>query len=153
MTPVEGLLAGIAGALLMLPVMSVLHRFSGPSGRDLLVQISHATAGRGAAGGYGITLTAAAAHALVGALLGLLYAVSQDRAPARAMVTVGLFYGLVIWVVSRIVVPWLFGPSFRTILHSYVWLVACLVYGAVLGASAILGDRRRPRAARIVPVD
>lgn len=150
MAPVEGLLAGAAGALLMLPAMSVLH---GPSGRDLLLQIGHATIARGTGAGSGMTVPAAAVHALVGALLGLLYAVSQDRAPARAMVTVGLFYGLVIWVASRVIVPWLFGAPFRTILNSYVWLFACLLYGAVLGVCAVLADRRRPPAVRVVPVD
>jgi hypothetical protein len=154
LTPGEGALAGAAASLLMLLALSFLHPLGGPSARDLLVRIGQATIPHGAAAGSdSILFAAGAVQALTGALLGTLYAVSQDRAPARMLLAVGLFYGIVIWAGSRVITAWIFGPVFRTALHSYTWLLACLLFGALLGGCAAWAERRRPRQARVVPVD
>ena len=154
LTPGEGALAGAAASLLMLPALSVLHPLAGPSARDLLVRIGQATIPLGAAAWSGSMLVAAGTvQALTGALLGTLYAVSQDRAPARTLLGVGLFYGIVVWAGSRVMTAWIFGPLFRTALHSYTWLLACLFYGALLGGFAAWAEWRRPLDARVVPVD
>jgi hypothetical protein len=154
LTPREGALAGAAASLCMLAALSLLHRLAGPSATDLLVRIGQTTVPYGNAVGAGSMLFAAGAvHALVGAVLGMLYAVSQDRAPAGTLIAVGFFYGVVVWVGSRVITGWIFGPVFRTALHSYTWLLACLLYGVLLGGMAAWVERRRPRDARVVPVD
>lgn len=154
LTPGEGALAGAVASLCMLPALSVLYPLSGLSVTDLLVRIGQTTVPHATALGSGLMLLAAGAvHTLTGATLGVLYAVCQDRAPARTLVAVGLFYGGVVWVSSRVITGWLFGPVFRTTLHSFAWLLACLLYGVLLGACAAWVDRRRPRENRVVPVD
>ena len=154
LTPGEGALAGAAASLCMLPALSFLHPLSGLSAADLLVRIAQATVPRAAGvGSSGMLLAGGAVHVLIGALLGVLYGVSQDRAPTRTLVAVGFFYGVVVWVGSRVITGWLFGPAFRTTLHSYAWLLVCLLYGVLLGGYAAWVDRRRPREARVVPVD
>jgi hypothetical protein len=154
LTPREGALVGAVASLSMLPALSLLHPLAGPSGTDLLVRIGQAILRQGDAAGSGSTLVAAGGvHALIGALLGILYAVSQDRAPARTLIAVGLFYGVVVWAGSRVITAWVFGPVFRTALHAYTWLLACALYGVLLGGYAAFVERRRPRDARVVPVD
>jgi hypothetical protein len=154
LTPREGALAGAAASLLMLPALSLLHPLSGLSATDLLIRIGQTTIPHATALESGSVLVAAGAvQALTGALLGVLYAVSQDRAPARTLVAVGCFYGVVVWVGSRVITAWIFGPVFRTTLHSYAWLLACLFYGILLGGCAAWVERRHPGDARVVPVD
>ena len=154
LTPAEGAVAGAVASLCMLPVLSFPHPLSGLVASDLLVRIGQTTLPHATAPRSGSTLLAAASvHALTGALLGVLYAVSQDRAPARTLIAVGLFYGVVIWVGSRVITAWIFGPVFRTTLHSSRWLLACLLYGVFLGGWAACVERRRPRDARVVPID
>lgn len=154
LTATEGALAGLGASALMLLGVSLLRPLSGLSAVDLLVRIGQTVVPRAMTAQFGsMVFAAGVVYAAVGALLGVLYAASQDRGPARVLVAVGLFYGLVIWVGSRVMTSWLFGPAFRTSLHSYAWLVACLVYGAVLAGCAAWVDRRRPREVRVVPID
>lgn len=98
-------------------------------------------------------IAATAVYTLTGALLGMLYAVSQDRAPGGTLLAVGLFYGIVIWAGSRVITTWIFGSAFRTALHSYTWFLACALYGVLLGGYAAWVQRRRPAAARVVQID
>ena len=138
----------------MLLAVSLLRPVSGLSAVDLLVRIGHTVAPRVMTGQSGsMVLAGGVVYAVVAALLGVLYAVSQDRGPARVLFAVGVFYGLVIWIGGRIITSWLFGAAFRATLHSYAWLVACLLYGAVLAGCAAWVDRRRPREVRVVPID
>ena len=154
LTAGEGALAGVGASALMLLGVSLLRPVSGLSAVDLLVRIGHTVAPRVMTGPSGsMVLAAGVVYAVVGALLGVLYAVSQDRGPARVLFAVGAFYGLVIWVGSRVITSWLFGSAFRTALHSYAWLVACLMYGTVLAGCAAWADRRRPKEVRVVPID
>jgi hypothetical protein len=155
LTPGGGALAGIVGSLLMLLALVLLQPVSGLSMTDLLVRIARVILPNGTSARFGSMLIAGGAiYALLGALLGVLYAVSQDRAPARALVAVGVFYGFVIWVVGRVVTAWLFGAVFRAAFHSYAWFLACLLYGTVLAAYAVWVEHHRPPAsAHAVPVD
>ena len=153
LTPGQGALAGAAASLLMLPALSFLHALGGPSATDLLARIAQATIPLGAALVPGSMIAAAAVFALTGALLGMLYAVSQDRAPEGTLLAVGLFYGIVIWAGSRVITVWIFGSVFRTALHGYTWFLACLLYGVLLGGYAAWVQRRRPAAARVVQID
>ncbi len=153
LSPGEGALAGAAASLVMFAALSLLHPLGGPSATDLLVRIAQATIPHGTAAAPGSMFAASAVYVLTGALLGVLYAVSQDRAPGRTLVAVGFFYGIVIWAGSRVITAWIFGSVFRTALHSYTWFLACVLYGVLLGGCAAWVQRRRPAAARVVQID
>lgn len=155
LTPGEGALAGVVASLLMLLAILLLQPISGLSVTDLLARVARVSLPSGATARFGsMPLAGGAVYIVVGAMLGVLYAVSQDRAPVRGLVAVGVFYGFVIWAVGRLVTAWLFGSFFRAAFHSYAWLLACLVYGTVLAAFAVWVEHRRPPvSARAVPVD
>lgn len=154
LTPGGGFLAGAAASLVMLLVIAFLQPYSGLSVRDLLIRIGETVLPHtGAARSDAFLLTSAAFFAAVGGVLGLLYAVSQDRIPVPGLVVVGVFYGVVIWVVSRGLASWLLGPVMRPALHSYPWFLACAAYGVCLAGYAVWADRHRPRSAAVVPID
>lgn len=151
LTPTGGVLAGVAALMLMLFVIALLQPFSGVSVRDLLIRTGDAVFPRGVSGGS--ILASSALYAVVAVALGLLYALSQDRIPARGLIAVGVFYGVVIWVVSRVLTSWLFGSILRPALHSYSWFLACVVFGVALAGCAVWADGRRPKSAAAVPID
>lgn len=155
LTPSGGALAGIVASLLMLIAILLLQPVSGLSVGDLLIRIARTILPGGTSlRPDSMPIAGGAIYALLGALLGLLYAISLDRAPARALVAVGLFYGFVIWVGSRVITAWLFGAVFRAAFHSYAWFLACLLYGTVLAGYAVWVERHRPPvSAHAVPVD
>jgi hypothetical protein len=93
----------------------------------------------------GFTLLAA-----IGGVGGLLYAASQARAPLRGLVVVGLFYGFLLWMVSRVLLGGLLPASIRHLVHSGSWAAACVSYGLWLAAAAALSQRLRPWKAPVV---
>ena len=150
----QGVLAGVLAALLMLLAIALLHPLSGMSVRDLLTRIGETMVPRGVPlRSHSLMVASSILYATVGALLGLLYAASQARIPVRGLIVVGVFYGIVIWAVSRLVTFLLFRSSLGPALHSYPWFLACAVYGMVLAGCAAWIDRRRPRQQRPVPID
>jgi hypothetical protein len=77
-------------------------------------------------------------HLLLGALLGLLYAVCQQRIPSRGLLAVGIYYGFIIWVVDRFFITPFFNEYLRTILGSWSWLSACVLFGLSMAFASIL---------------
>src|SRR5262249_61126828 len=103
----------MVASLLMLLAILLLEPLSTVSVSDLRTRVARAMLPRGMALGPGTMLiTGGAIYLGLGALLGALYAVSQYRAPARALVAVGVFYGFVIWVGGKFVTAWLFRSIF-----------------------------------------
>jgi uncharacterized protein DUF6789 len=153
LTPGGGALAGLAGSLLMLLVIAVLAPLSGLSLRELFMRIGQAVLPHGNLGHANALVLATGWYALIGAVLGLLYAVSQERIPAHGLVAVGVFYGVVIWAVSRVLSSFLFGSILRSALRSYAWFLACVSYGVLLAACAVWAARCRPRSDVALPID
>lgn len=154
LAPVGGVLAGVAASMFMLGVVALLQPYSGLSAKELLIRTGDAVLPRGlVARSDSFVVASGVVYAVVGAALGLLYAVSQDRVPAGGLIAVGVFYGVVIWVVSRVLTSWLFGPILRPAVHSYPWFLACVCFGVVLGGCAAWADRRRPKSVAVVPID
>jgi hypothetical protein len=154
LSPGGGMLAGVAGSLLMLLVISLLRPYSGLSAGDLLIRLGQSVIPRGVAlRSDAFVFATDILYAFVGAALGVLYALSQDRIPARGLMVVGVFYGIAIWVVSRVVTPLLVGSALMPALRSYPWFVACLVYGLCLALFATWVDSRRPKSAAATPID
>ncbi len=140
--PLEGLLAGMGGALLMLALLQVFNPVSHmPPGLALtrigLVAVP-ADATSEALMAMGLAL-----HLAVAGLLGLLYALSQRRIPDRGLIGVGLLFGFVIWAVGSLIIGRFLEPAVREVLRSWPWLLAHLLYGLTLTAAAIYQGRRR----------
>lgn len=148
--PVEGLLAGLVGSVLMLVSVALLQPASDLEAGYLLRQIgsvlfttadSHST----------LALSAGlAVHLIVSLLLGLLYAASQQQIPIRGLVAVGTFYGLVNWIIGSLLVGSLLSQTLRETLRSWPWFAACIVYGLSLASVAIWVKKRQSDGANVV---
>lgn len=152
LTPGGGIVTGLAASLVMLLVISLLRPFSGLSVSDLLAHVEQAVIPGGAAFQSHSRLLAGGLYMLIGAVLGLLYAVSQERIPIRGLVAVGVFYGVLIWVASRVLTSLFFGSVLRPALRSSAWFLACVLYGVVLAAGAVWAQRR-PGTTASIPID
>lgn len=139
-----GAAAGAAAALVMLAVI----RLAGEEAlsRYLAAVRSTLSAPTGAPAAWG-------AHLVVGALAGLLYAVSQKSAPTRGLLAVGLFYGFLIWVVGGLLAAVFAGETLRAAVRTWGYLAACLGYGVTLAMTAMIWQWWRPAAAGAGPRD
>jgi len=153
LTPAWGIVAGLAGSLLMLLVIVLLRPISGLSAQDLLIRAGQVVIPRGPAFQSHPHLLAGGLYASIGAMLGLLYAVSQERIPVRGLVAVGIFFGFVIWAVSRVLASLFFEPILRSALRSSAWFVACVLYGVFLAGCAVWSNSRRPKSSAAIPID
>jgi hypothetical protein len=142
-----GAVAGILGAATMLGVLAIVQPLSGLSPAWLLRQIGGIIlqASNPSGGDAPVRLAGLSLHVLLGSLLGILYAASQQRIPAHGMLVVGIFYGLMLWVVGGLLAGSLFAGPLRAALRSWSWLLSNLMYGLCLATVALgLGlDRRR----------
>lgn len=86
--------------------------------------------------------------ALVGGLLGALYATAQEPLDTPSLLIIAVYYGGVTWIVSNfLVLSWL-NPTVRAVWQSWPVLAGHLVFGAVLGFfAAIRNPYRRPAGA------
>jgi len=147
--PGEGVVAGIAGSFLMLAAVSALDPGSSGSGSLWIEWLGRLYAGAAESRGVpGLVV-----HGLLGAVLGVLYAASQQRIPRRPLLGIGAFYGLLLWIGGRIMLGWLFSTPVRDVVHSWVWLAGACVFGITLALSAAWADARRPTTAVSVPRD
>jgi hypothetical protein len=87
----------------------------------------------------------------IGALLGLLYACCQTSAPIKGVVTVALYFGLMIWAVGGLVTRIADIGTLRSVAHTGMWLVLCLCFSSALGAVALRAQRRSTHP--VVPID
>jgi apolipoprotein N-acyltransferase len=93
-------------------------------------------------------------HLGLGALLGLLYAASQRRAPVRGLAAVGVFFGFLLWVISGPILGWLLRAPATRDFRSLAWAVACVTFGVFLSLVTWIVEARRPAGgAAVVPKD
>jgi len=117
LSPGRGIFAGGVGSLLMLGLLVILEPLSGLSPAHALEAIGVACpwdCGGSSPVARGITV-----HLIMGALLGLLYAASQQRIPVRGLVGVGIFYGVLLWAVGGLIVGSFLGESLRRVIRSW----------------------------------
>lgn len=124
-----GVGAGMLGAALMLSALRLLEPTTGVTVSTYLARV----------GGLLV-------HEITGAVLGLLYAVSQKPVPVRGVIGVGVFYGLLIWVMGGVLGGLFLGGSVRAVLHSWPWLLSCLLFGLSLAGAAIMWKILQPGA-------
>ena len=99
-------------------------------------------------------ITGLALDLLVGALLGLLFAVSQQqRIPRRGQLAVGIWYGILIWFVARLLAHPLLSDTVYRAVRSWPWLVGCLTFGISLALATIVYGKQRPGSAGTVVRD
>jgi hypothetical protein len=148
-----GAVAGVCGAVAMLVVLKGLDAVVGLQGRRVVEEIGSLVCFE-RCGQFPPAAAGLAAHGLLGAVCGALYAVCQLRTRPGGLVAVGLFYGFVLWVVGGLVIGPLAGPGLKHAIRSWPWLVASLVYGLGLGMAAIWAQIGRPPvSADAVPAD
>jgi hypothetical protein len=142
LSPAGGAAAGIAASIAMLLLLLVMRPLSGLPVPDALGRLGGMLSG-GASTSSERLLLGGTLHLTAGAVLGLLYAVSQRRLPGPTLIGVGAFYGVAIWVASR-VFGWLFfAPPLRQMVRSRAWFLACLLYGLCLSGWALWAESHR----------
>jgi len=146
-----GAVSGMAASLLMLALVFVLKPLSGISVSELLIPMGSFLP---LSDQVHVVATGLAVHVFLGGVFGVLYATSQQRIPAKALIPVAGFYGFSLWLFWGVIFGWLFGTELREILHSWLWLLASLLYGIVLGRVAVWRESQRPQQSQlIVPLD
>lgn len=146
-----GLVSGLIAAALMLGVVLALQPLTGFSLKALLAQIG-TLIWLDAAPENLLVILGLLVHGLLGVIFGVLYALCQQRAPARGLIAVGLFYGFFLWVGGSLIIGVFLSENLRAMIRSWPWFWACLGFGLCLAASALWVERQRPAAA-IVPKD
>ncbi|MBE7554728.1 MAG: hypothetical protein HS126_27060 [Anaerolineales bacterium] len=149
--PRFGLVSGLIAAALMLVLVLALQPLTGFSLKALLAQIG-ALIWFNTAPETSLVMLGLLLHGLLGSIFGVLYALCQQRAPARGLIAVGLFYGFFLWVGGSLIIGIFLSESLRAMIRSWPWFWACLGFGLCLAASAIWVERQRPAAA-MVPKD
>lgn len=155
LTPRGGLVAGMLGGLLMLGLLLVFQSLSGFALARLLIAWGDiAIPGSSQQSNEVLLAIGLAVHVTMASLLGLLYAVCQQRIPAKSLIAVGVFYGFVLWIVGSLILGGLFGATLRMTVRSWPWFAACLLYGLWLATSTLWVESRRPAdATSATPVD
>ena len=80
----------------------------------------------------------------VDGILGLLYALCAQNGPKHAMIAVGLYYGFFLWILWNIIGGVLLDSAAWSILHSWSFLLASLVFGLWLAVVALSSARNKP---------
>jgi hypothetical protein len=148
LTPAWGALAGVGGAFVMLLLAALVG-----SSESMLLAVGRAVLPEAwVQPGWQGWLLGLGVHLTGGAVLGLLHASSQRRAPTPAVVLTGVAFGVMIWVGARIVTSVAFG-GLRELLHSWFWFFSCLLFGITVAGAAALRQRVRPARPVVVLKD
>lgn len=150
LTPLQGAAAGLVAAMPMLAVATALDAGSGVAVKAWLGWLGRLAPFGSPEDGPPFA-AGLAVHGLIGAVLGVLYAMSQQRIPLRVLIGVGMFYGFVLWIGGRILLGWIFRTPVREVVHSWAWLGGALAFGLTLALAAGWAGARRPVA--VVPKD
>ncbi len=149
LAPGKGALFGLAASGVMLAVVFMLQPLTGRGLEQVLGQVGGLLLPQGAPGAVAAGLVV---HLVIGMVCGVLYALAQQRAPERYLLAVGVFYGLLIWVVGSLLLL-VFSEALRPVFRSLGWLVCCLAYGASLAGLAAWQQRRQGGGLAVMPKD
>jgi len=134
--PLEGVLAGLFGALVMIGVMFGLQSFSASGFLGTLTKLGEFISGTGAGGGVFLLL-------LGGGVFGILYALCEQRIPTKGLIGNGMFYGFFIWVLLGIILAAFLGEEVRTVFRTWTFLVELLTFGLCLSLCSITAMKYR----------
>ncbi|HLC40927.1 MAG TPA: hypothetical protein VJO34_04795 [Methylomirabilota bacterium] len=150
--PLTGFAVGAAGGFLMIGALWLLHPLSGLEPGKVLADLAGLVLGSRHRPGTSF-IVGLAIVSLTGAVCGTLYAMSQQLAPSLVLLATGVSYGVLLWAVGgNIVVP-LMAAELSVLTRTWVWLLACLVYGVWVSGVAALSAKKRSRNLEIVQPD
>ncbi len=142
LSPGLGALAGLAAAIIML-LPGLALRTGGFDPQAFLLATGRVLVGT--EGSWrAVAFAGSLAVALLGMVGGVLYATSQRAAPLRGLVAVGAFYGLMLWIVARLLVGRMLGGAVHDMMRGWGFLVASEAYALCLAAAAAFRSVRRP---------
>lgn len=149
--PSVGFLAGIGAALAMLPVLLLLKPAKLPL-QQLLERFGTIILS-GTEAPIKLAIVGTIIHLLLGGLFGLLYALCQVSIPKKGLIGVGISYGVVLWALSSLFTHWIYRDALGEFIHTWVWLLASILFGSILAQVAIWTENHRPKAKQALPVD
>ena len=94
-----------------------------------------------------VTVIGVVVQLAVGSLLGMLYASAQSPEDTPSLIVIGLFYGLVTYIVSRLALRWL-DPAVFAVWRTLPVFVGQLLFGATLAVIAASRNALRRRAVK-----
>lgn len=148
----QGLVAGIAASLVMAAVAMMGSSLTGMGFWTPVNAIGSFFLGGGMesipSGPAGVvTGLGIVVHLAVGGLLGMLYASAQSPEDTPSLIVIGVFYGLVTYIVSRLALRWL-NPEVFAVWRTIPVFIGQLLFGATLAAIAAVRNVSRKRAVR-----
>jgi hypothetical protein len=151
LSPLVGLVGGLLGSSLMLVVVIVMQSITTIGVTDIVNTTGSIWAGNDleSVALFNIGLIA---HFTTGGVLGLLYALCEQRGTRGGLLFVGIFYGFILWIMGTVIILPILDENARAVLRTWPYFIACLIYGLTLAAIAIWVDKRKPAGA-VVPKD
>lgn len=104
-------------------------------------------------GGGARTVAGVAAFLVMSLVFALLYGMSQQVAPPRGLLIVGLFYGFLLWIAMGRIFGWVFSEHLESMFRAWGWLAGCIAYGLALATTAIAYQATHQTSGRSVPID
>lgn len=140
--PFMGILGGLVGTIFMIGSIKLWEPLSNYNLTDVL-KVFGSLVPFGSASGLDSLVLGSGLLFLGGGVLGLFYALSEQRIPARGLLFNGIFYGLVLWVFSSIIIGSFLGDEIRDILRSWIFLFHNIIYGLCLAVFSLLAKSNR----------
>lgn len=137
-----GVIAGLIASGVMLAALDLISR-TVPAVRDWPMRLADVV---GVSSGHtpgGAVFLGLSVHAVLGGALGLLFAMCLQRIPTTAILAVGLFYGVLLWIVAGLLLRIVPSEQLQGAVRSLAFLGACAVYGVVLSIIAAVSTHRR----------
>lgn len=150
--PRLGFAAGMGAALLMLPVVFLLQPLSKLLLTDVLENWGVVLLSGNATPTH-LIVAGIVLHLVLGGILGLFYALCQTQVGKKETIGVGISYGFALWLLGSLLTVWFYRDALHGNVHSWVWLVASLIYGFCLAQVTLWVERNRPQQERLVPID
>ena len=139
LTPASGALAGLFGVAWMLLVIRCLESFTNVTVVGILQLFGHSTK----TNTIGLIIPIIL-FCTLGVCFGILYALCEQYNPIGMLIAVGIFYGFMLWVLNTVIIGMFLSEAARSLLRSWSFLLACLVYGFWLSLVAGWSARKKP---------
>lgn len=135
--PMEGILAGMVGSLAMIGVMFIWQSNSPGGFTETLSKLGgFIVPGAGVVEGVLVLLVG-------GGVFGILYALCEQRIPAKGLIGDGLFYGFFLWVLTGLILGAFLGEDARSIFRTWAFFVELLAFGLCLSLFSLAAKKFR----------
>jgi hypothetical protein len=139
LSPIAGLTTGFIATMVMLGLLAALQSVSGFRLTVALTDLARIFSPglNSPTTNFTLILVGWGPLAIIGTLLGLLYAMCQQHIPVSGLFGVGLFYGFVLWVLSKLTIGLFFHQIAQSSVSGWLWLLAWLLYGLCLAVASV----------------